>query len=353
MTIAPSAPTTAPAVAGLDPQHQTIRHRLDTATMALLQTRDQVVRALDKHLAELHSLRRALAEADQVAVLNAHGITNPTEASHNPAPASRPLTPVFSQPQQAQIAALQQPSAPPAWSTQPGMPMQSMELPPLPALNQPNPPSTVLNALQGLQDILLQKAPLTPPPMPMNQVFPESLPDMVQVHEPAPPAAPQPMQFAAPQAPVVIAPPPAPAQPPAAASAPRSPFEVAMLGAPPVAMQPQQMVNTLSPMMEQPSQAQTLMQLPPPPMAQVATLPPQVMAPPAQPQPMAREVSGIDPKLEQATLEDLNAALAFAFSQASTPSHPMMGNSMTSVLSNSQQQRTSPAAQQWQLPPRH
>ena len=32
--------------------------------MAILQTRDQVVRALDKHLQELHSLRRALGHGD-------------------------------------------------------------------------------------------------------------------------------------------------------------------------------------------------------------------------------------------------------------------------------------------------
>jgi hypothetical protein len=41
-----------------------LRSRLDSATMAILQTRDQVVRALDKHLQELHSLRRALGQGD-------------------------------------------------------------------------------------------------------------------------------------------------------------------------------------------------------------------------------------------------------------------------------------------------
>ncbi len=59
----PTAPASI-ADSSLPAAQPSVRARLDAATMAILQTRDHVSKALDKHLQELHALRRALGEGD-------------------------------------------------------------------------------------------------------------------------------------------------------------------------------------------------------------------------------------------------------------------------------------------------
>ncbi|MBL9116129.1 MAG: hypothetical protein JNJ83_14070 [Verrucomicrobiaceae bacterium] len=287
-------PPAAPETHGLS-----LRSRLDAATMAILQTRDQVVRSLDKHLSELHSLRRALSEADSPLVSQsapAISISAPPPQSELQTPVSVTIlpptpAPVMPKPVMTQVV---WPSAQNAPAVAPATAERAAggQLP-LPTM----PPPAVINALQGLQDVLLQKAPLTPPPMPVSAVFTEQLP-------------------ALPEAPTVLQ--------PAPVAASISPFELV----------PSQ--TTISP-----SQSDFVPQQRTPTIPQV-------------PLSVAREAT-TDPKIDQATLEDLNAALAYAFSQAATPvQSSSQGGPMTSVMSQLNpaglQQVTN---QQWQLPPRH
>ncbi len=309
-----------------------LRSRLDAATMALLHTRDQVVRALDAHLAEMHGLRQVLAEAEQQSLVEAQPL-----AVAPPAPAAAPLPPPLPQPP---TYAAPQMASPPA-------PVVAYD-PPAPPPPPPPTPEPVLAALQGLQEALLHKVPVTPAPMPMSEVFPDRLPDFSE----APAVSP----FSVPlQAQVPMS---APLPPPPAASRP-----LVMPTVPPQMMSFQTAFTTVAP---EPA-AQHAPVLPPPQVSaplsrplSVPVVPPSLTGQVAMPAPvsgavrpaaelpparqMAREVAA-DPRMEQATLEDLNAALAFAFSQATQPSRPLVAEAPVSS------RPLSPPAQ-WNLPPR-
>lgn len=313
------------------------RARLDAATMALLQTRDHVVRALDAHLAELHGLRHQLAEAEQKSMIQSAAPLPPP--SFQPAPPSAALPPPLPQ----QPVAVQQ--------AHPSVLMYDPPAPPPPA---PLPPEPVLAALQGLQEALLHKAPVTPAPMPMSEVFPDRLPDFTEV----PPVAASPFSL-----------PPVQRLPqhemPLASRPLVAPHEVPLASRPLLVQpNPQQMMSfqtAFTTVAQEAGHLSTPMQpaplsrpLPPspivhPPVVTQVTLPPasgamraQISLPPSRE--MAREVAA-DPRMEQATLEDLNAALAFAFSQAAQPSRPLMAEATGSS------RPLAPAAQ-WTLPPR-
>jgi hypothetical protein len=180
----------------------------------------------------------------------------------------------------------QAPTPTPQWT-------QAAQVPPMPEM--PAPPPVVLNALQGLQNVLLQKVPLTPVPVPMHAVFPDRLPEL--------PAE----QMSA-------------VQPPPLAPQARSPFEFAP---------------------SQPEQPSVHIQ--------------HVMTPvaPEVPAPSALQETPMPPQFEQATLADLNAALAYAFSQAATPSQRLTGGAATSALPSAMGGAAPVASPHWQIPPRY
>ena len=283
-------PPAAPETHGLS-----LRSRLDAATMAILQTRDQVVRSLDKHLAELHSLRRALSDADSPMVSQAAptGSTPTPQASTEVAPpVSVTILPPPPSPAPGPKPLMTQVVWPSAPSTTPTAENTASPHPHAPIA----PPPAVINALQGLQDVLLQKVPLTPPPMPMSAVFPDQLPALPDANP------------AAQRSPVVLA---------------ASPFELATA----------QPATNLNPTAILPQAPHSTMQ--------------------QAPMSGAREVLP-DPKIDQATLEDLNTALAYAFSQAASNSPVHSAGPMTSVIHPATAKPAQQgASQQWQLPPRH
>jgi len=198
----------------------------------------------------------------------------------------------------------------------------------------------VLAALQGLQEALLQKAPMTPAPMPMSEVFPDRLPDFSEPPAASPfsvPLSQPPMQHvAATSRPLIV--PSVPQQMMSFQTA----FTTVAPELPPFAQPPASIAPLSRPLTSQP--------IPPLPQVTQVTLPApvstamraQITLPPARE--MAREVAA-DPRMEQATLEDLNAALAFAFSQATQPSRPLVAEAPVSS------RPLAPNAQ-WTLPPR-
>lgn len=298
------------------------RARLDAATMALLQTRDHVVRALDAHLAEMHALRHQLAEAEQQTAMASAPVAAP---AYQPASVSTALPPPL-------------PREPAPVHHIPAQPVAAVYDPPAPPPQAPLPPEPVLAALQGLQEALLQKVPVTPAPMPMSEVFPDRLPDFTDAAPPIaspfslPPMQMPPQELAMPSRPLV-----APAMPQQMMS-----FQTAFTT---VAAEPTPPAPALSrPLAAQPA-------LPPLPLVTQVTLPPPAVSSQRLPTPlppardMAREVAA-DPRMEQATLEDLNAALAFAFSQPAQQSRPFTGESAP-VAS-----RPLPPGPQWSLPSR-
>lgn len=338
-------PPSTPAVPGLESSSQMVRARLDAAMTALLQMRDEVVKALDTHLAELHGLQHVLAEADQQAVMSA-----------NPQP-EMVLPPVAEPP-----PPLPQSHVPYHWQAEshlPVMPEAAIPAPdaPLPPPPAPVPPAPVLAALQSLQDVLLQKAPITPAPMPMSQVFPDRIPDFTQEAPPAAAVPPTPFSLRDLTPPSVSMPLPPPAALPAVPP-PLQPimnFQTAFttvapepIAAPSLAER--QLPPPSSVPLSRPLQAQVMPPLPPPSHVSQMTLPAPVSRGLPPPREMAREVAA-DPRMEQATLEDLNAALALAFSQASQPSRPLGQPSATMPAPVTS--RPLASAPQWNLPPRH
>ncbi len=257
--------------------------------MGILQTRDQVVKSLDKHLSELHSLRRALSESEQVAIVATPAPSLPEVKTPSGRLTTLPKMPELPMAPSDTIHHAPQPreQRPDPVMTQviwPGVQGAAVPAPkPLP------PPTAVLNALQGLQDVLLQKGPLTPPPMPMSAVFPDHLPDL-----PAPVVAAAVMPPAAPAIPAHHTPLPPPAAPSYSPPAP--------------------------------------------------ALPPQI----------AREAQS-DPRFEHATLEELNSALALAFSQGSgqAPQQQATAEIMAAPHMQSRLLVQPHTNAQWQLPPRH
>lgn len=339
----PASHPSVPAVAGLEPSMQLVRTRLDAVTMALLQTRDQIVKALDQHLAELHGLRRALAEADQWSVLN---------AAPAPEPSAPPIPAPVPQPPMVQNWQLEQQRMP--------EPVSQVNDAPLPPPPSPPPPAPVLAALQGLQDVLLHKAPITPAPMPMSEVFPDRLPDFAHESAAVPGVVPAPTPFSlrdAAASPVsmplpVPAPSPLPSMPPPIQ--PIMNFQTAFTTVAPEPATPAAPEYMLPPPssvpLSRPFPQPHLMAPPPPPVSQVM-LPAPVSRSLPPPRDMAREVAA-DPRMEQATLEDLNAALALAFSQAAQPSRPL-GQPAASIATMQAPAASRPMTQQWNLPPRH
>jgi hypothetical protein len=283
--------------------------------MALLHTRDQVVRSLDSHLAELHGLRQALAQVEQQAQVVQH-VAAP--------PVSVPLPPPVPQP----VPMVQ--------------PVAIYDDPPAPPPPMPQPPEPVLAALQGLQEALLHKAPVTPAPMPMAEVFPDRLPDFSEQLVAQPFALP-PMQSMThlPSRPLV-----APSMPQQTMS-----FQTAFTTVAPELV-PAPAAQPVAAPASMPLSRPLVAKRPSLPLLPLTTLPPPSLevqrqhTPLPPPREIAREVVA-DPRMAQATLEDLNAALAFAFSHASQPSRPLQPESMA-VASRPLAQ----PQQQWSLPPR-
>ena len=336
--------------------HPSIRAKLDAATMALLQTRDQVIKSLDKHLSELHSLRLALADADNAAIVNQ--------------PMAAPV--VSSSASSAQ--ARHEPISTYGHSAQPTMilPSTRHDIEPTPAQPGPQPPRDMLNALQGLQNALLMKTPLTPQPIPMSEVFPDHLPE-VQTHlsSPAPTSQAAPA-FSLPAFPSPVADPAAAPLPPQFLSASQlgSPFpnhqaqqpQFHLPAGPAALPQPQHpfslpsavsqvsSASAMAPAMDGRNLFGSPSPAPTPPAFPQITMPPLAVG--GISADVAREAR-VDSQMEQATLEDLNAALAFAFSQVSSPSQPLH-SPMTIAVQQPQReaQHQQAAHPQWQLPQR-
>jgi hypothetical protein len=334
--------------------HPSIRAKLDAATMALLQTRDQVIKSLDKHLSELHSLRLALAESDNATINHQAHSGSATSAQPRQEPIGNsghtlPRTKILLNGRHDMEQAHEQPA--------------------------PQPPRDMLYALQGLQNALLQKSPLTPPPRPMSEVFPDHL---TEVQAPFSAPTPPPLaahSFSLPSVPAPAAEPTAAPLPPQ--FPPASPFAFPFPA--PHAQQPflhshfhqaaapEQMPQTQHPFTLPP----TVSHASPAPMPAPAmdgwslfSSPPPAPAPTAFHQdPMLPSVAGgisadvarearIDSQMEQATLADLNAALAFAFSQVSSPSQPLHSPMTTAVHQPHREAPQQAAHPQWHLPQR-
>jgi hypothetical protein len=340
--------------------HPSIRARLDAATMALLQTRDQVIKSLDKHLSELHFLRLALAEADNAAIGNDTTSAPALSASvSNAQPHDEPLGSYGLAAQPSMI-----------------LPGSRHDIESTQVQAAPQPPRDMLNALQGLQNALLMKTPLTPQPVPMAEVFPDHLHEL-QAH-PSPAVAASlamPTSFSVPVGPAPAAEPAVTHLPPPLLPAahpgfafptpqdqypqPQPQFQPPASAVP---MRQMQQPFTLPPAVSQVSSASVMVPsmdgrslLSSPPLAPTHFSFHQHPMPPLAASGISADVARearIDSQMEQATLEDLNVALAFAFSQVSSPSQPLPSPTTMAVHQPHREAPQQAAPPQWQLPQR-